>query len=121
MKKIIGSLIFAIIALSLLSSTVMAESNNILFYGKDLGKIENSLKVDHSITKTQIIPQNLSSYKVIALISPDTGIFPTDNARLLEYVNAGGSLIIIAEDFTEASVTTQLNRLLAPVSIEFNV
>ncbi len=121
MKKIFGSLIFVIIALSLLSSTVTAESNNILFYGKDLGKIENSLKVDHSITKTQTIPQNLSSYKVIAIISPDKGIFPTDNARLLEHVNAGGSLIIIAEDFTEASVTTQLNRLLAPVSIEFNV
>jgi len=39
MKKIFGSLIFVIIALSLLSSTVTAESNNILFYGKDLGKI----------------------------------------------------------------------------------
>ncbi len=121
MKQMLRSFIFGIIVFSLLTPLVLAENNNILFYGKDLGKIENSIKVDYSIIKTQIIPQNLSQFRVIALITPEKGLFPDDNVRLLDFVNSGGTLIIIAEDFTEGSSTSQLNRLLSSFSVEFNV
>ena len=65
MKKILGFSVFVIMLLSILSPLVFAENENILFYGETLGKIEDSIKSNYNITKTQTIPQNLSQYKVL--------------------------------------------------------
>jgi hypothetical protein len=121
MKKILGFSVFAIILLSIFSPLVLAENGNILFYGDSLGKIEDSIKSNYNITKTQTIPQNLSQFKVIAIINPERGISPDEITRIFDFVNSGGTLLIIAEDFTEASSITQINRLLASLSIEVNV
>ena len=121
MKKILGFSVFAIILLSMFSPLVLAENENILFYGESLGKIEDSIKGNYSITKTQTIPQNLSQFKVITIINPERGISPEEIPRVLDFVNSGGTLLIIAEDFTEASSITQINRLLASLNIEVNV
>jgi tetratricopeptide (TPR) repeat protein len=121
MKKILVIPIFGIILLSLFSPIALAEKENILFYGKSLGKIEDSLKVNYTITKTQQIPQNISSYRVITIISPDKGIPSEEIPKILDFVNSGGSLVIIAEDFTEASSISQINRIISSMNIEFNV
>ena len=121
MKKILGFYVFAIILLSIFSPLVFAENENILFYGETLGKIEDSIKSNYNITKTQTIPQNLSQYKVITILNPEQGISPEQITRLLDFVNSGGTLLVIADDFTEASSITQINRLLASLNIEINV
>lgn len=121
MKKILGFSVFAIMLLSILSPLVFAENENILFYGETLGKIEDSIKSNYNITKTQTIPQNLSQFKVITIINPERGISPEEITRLLDFANSGGTLLIIADDFTEASSITQVNRLLASLNIEVNV
>jgi hypothetical protein len=121
MKKILVIPIFGIIFLSLFSPAVLAEKQNILFYGENLGKIEDSIKVNYNITKMQQIPDILSSYNIITIISPDKGIPSEEIPNLLGFVNSGGTLLIIAEDFTDASSITQINRLLSSLNIEFNV
>ena len=121
MKKILGFSVFAILLFSMFSPLVFADNENILFYGQSLGKIEDSIKSNYNITKSQVIPQNISQYKVITIITPDKGISPEEIPRLLDFVNLGGSLLIIAEDFTEASSITQINRLLSSLNIEVNV
>ncbi|NYT03962.1 MAG: hypothetical protein GKC00_04550 [Candidatus Methanofastidiosa archaeon] len=121
MKKILVIPIFGIIFLSLFSPAVLGEKQNILFYGENLGKIEDSIKVNYNIIKMQEIPENLSSYKVITIISPDKGIPSEQIPKLLDFVNSGGALLIIAEDFTDASSISQINRLLSSLNIEFNV
>ena len=121
MKKILGLSIFVIMLFSIFSPLVFADNENILFYGKSLGKIEDSIKINYNITKSQVIPQNISQYKVITIITPDKRISPEEIPRLLDFVNLGGSLLIIAEDFTEASSITQINRLLSSLNIEVNV
>ena len=121
MKKILGISIFVIILLSIFSPLIFAENENILFYGKSLGKIEDSIKSNYNITKTQIIPQDISQYKVITIINPERGISPDEISRLLDFVNSGVTLLIISEDFTEASSITQINRLLSSLGIEVNV
>lgn len=121
MKKILASTFFGLIIFSLLLPIVLAENENILFYGKDLGKIENSININYSITKVKTLPLNISQFKVITIISPEKSIPPEDITRLLDFVNSGGTLFLIAEDFTEASTTTQLNRLLSSINLEFNV
>ncbi len=121
MKKILGFSVFGIILLSIFSPLVFAETQNILFYGKSLGKIEDSIKINYTITKSQTIPQDLSSYKIITIINPEKGISPEEVTRLLEYVNSGGAVLIIAEDFTEASSITQINRLVSSLGIEVTI
>ncbi|HNR44756.1 MAG TPA: hypothetical protein PKH80_06280 [Methanofastidiosum sp.] len=121
MKKVLGFSIFVIMLFSIFSPLIFADNKNILFYGESLGKIEDSIKIDYNITKSQVIPQNISQYKAIAIITPDKGISPEEVPRLLDFVNSGGTLLIIAEDFTEASSITQINRLLASLNIEVNV
>ena len=121
MKKILVIPVFGIILLSLFSPIALAQKENILFYGKSLGKIEDSLKANYNITKVQQIPQDISSYRVIAIISPDKGIPSEEIPKILDFVTSGGSLVIMAEDFTEASSISQINRLLSSLKIEFNV
>lgn len=121
MKKILVIPIFGIILLSLFSPIALAQKENILFYGENLGKIEDSLRVNYNITKAQLIPQDISSYRVITIISPDKGIPSEEIPKILDFVTSGGSLVIIAEDFTEASSISQINRLLSSLKIEFNV
>ena len=121
MKKILGFSVFAIMLLSIFSPLVFADNENILFYGQSLGKIEDSIKINYNITKSQVIPQNISQYKVITIITPDKGIPPEEIPRLLDFVNSGGTLLVIAEDFSEASSITQINRLLVSLDIELNV
>jgi len=121
MKKILGFSVFLIMLLSIFSPLVFADNENVLFYGQSLGKIEDSIKINYNITKSQVIPQNISQYKVITIITPDKGISSEEIQRLLDFVNSGGTLLIIAEDFTEASSITQINRLLASLNIEVNV
>lgn len=121
MKRILASIFFGLILFSLFSPLVLSSKDNILFYGKDLGKIENSINVNYSINKVQTLPLNISQYKVITIISPEKGFLPEDITRLLDYVNSGGTLFLIAEDFTEGSTTSQYNRLLYPLNLEFNV
>ncbi|NMC60524.1 MAG: hypothetical protein GYA51_14240 [Candidatus Methanofastidiosa archaeon] len=121
MRKILTLPILVILIISLFPSLVLAGNDNILFYGKELGRIENTLKTNYTISKTQILTQNLSEYKVVTLITPERGISPEDVARLLDYVNSGGTLFIIAEDFTDGSTTSQINRLLSSLNISLNV
>ncbi|MCC7573421.1 MAG: DUF4350 domain-containing protein [Candidatus Methanofastidiosum sp.] len=121
MKKIFASCIFGIIILSIFSPLIFAENENILFYGKSLGKIEDSIKVSYNITKTQELPQNLSQYKTITIITPERGISPEEVTRILTFVDNGGALLILADDFTEAGSISQINRLLASLNIEVNV
>lgn len=121
MKKILGLSVFGVILLSIFSPLVFAENDNILFYGESLGKIEDSIKSNYNITKTQQFPQNLSPYKVITIINPERGIASEEITRILDFVNSGGTLLIIADDYTEASSITQINRLLTSLNIEVNV
>ncbi|HOI77218.1 MAG TPA: DUF4350 domain-containing protein [Methanofastidiosum sp.] len=121
MKKILGLSIFVIMLLSIFSPLVFADNEDILFYGQSLGKIEDSIKINYNITKSQMIPQSISQYKLITIITPDKGISSEEIPRLLDFVNSGGTLLIIAEDFTEASSITQINRLLSSLNIEVNV
>lgn len=121
MKKIIGYSVLGIIIFSIFSPLVFAETQNILFYGRSLGGIEDSLMKNYNITKTQQIPHNLSDYNVVALITPERSISPQEVSRLIAYVDAGGALVIIGEDFTEAASMSQLNRLLSSLNITINV
>ncbi len=121
MKKIISFSIFSILVFSLFSPFILAEAQNILIYGESLGKIENSIKTNYNISKMQKIPQDLSNYGAIVIIVPKTGISTEEIPKLVSFVDSGGSLIIVAEDFTEASSISQINRLLSSFKIEVNI
>ncbi len=121
MKKLIGYSVLGILIFSIFSPLVFAENQDILFYGKSLGAIEDSIMVNYNITKTQQIPQNLSPYSVVALITPERTISTSEVSRLLDYAYDGGALVVIGEDFTEAASISQLNRLLSSLNITINI
>jgi len=121
MKKLLGFGMLAIFLLSIFSPLAFAQSENILFYGKSLGKIEDSIKVNYNITKTQQLPDNLSTYKAITIILPEKGVSSEEILKILDFVDSGGALIIIADDFNETTSISQINRLLASLNVEVNV
>lgn len=77
--------------------------------------------VEYSVLEPEAIPEDLSVYDVVVIATPSRVFTEEENERLKTFVEAGGGLMLLAEDNNKEGTTLALNQLSQLFSITFNV